>query len=218
MDINIAANSTVDSTSSYGILALNFGGGNISVTTSAGDIINSGSAGIDAVNEATSAAAGSTIVVNASGTINSGANATGTGKPPAGILAGYLDGTTNPTTFPGTGLYGDVVVNSSANITACRRRRNSRLRLWYRRRHPWISPAERSSRWAGRPPVNGYGNGIAATNNGPGDISVVTGTGTLIQSGSSGIFANNGGPDKLFHQRCFGAGLRDHRIRSHPLS
>jgi hypothetical protein len=42
--------------------------------------------------------------------------------------------------------------------------------------------------------VNGYGNGINASNDGPGNISVSTGTGVTIKSGASGISAINRAP------------------------
>ncbi len=49
---------------------------------------------------------------------------------------------------------------------------------------------ERSRRSA-VPALDGYGNGIAAYNYGPGNIDVFTEAGTSIHSGSSGIHANN---------------------------
>lgn len=84
--INISSGATVDATSSYGIFALSTDVGNISVITSSGDTINSGSAGINAVNQAATvaASASSSIVVTAHGTINSGTTLTGNGSPPGG--------------------------------------------------------------------------------------------------------------------------------------
>ena len=54
--------------------ALDLGAGNVAVTTSNGDIINSGSDGINANNQATAiaAAANALVTVNAAGSINSG--------------------------------------------------------------------------------------------------------------------------------------------------
>ncbi len=128
VDVNIGPGATIQSTDAsdtghggYGILAINKGAGNISVRTSAGDQINSVGSGIHAVNEATAASPSdqSTIIVNAFGTIYSGSIDTGSGGQPAGILAGYFgDGSSDPTTYPILGLYGDVTVNNSAVITA----------------------------------------------------------------------------------------------------
>ena len=94
--------------------------GSISVITNSGDVVTSGSSGINAVNEAAAiaAAVGSSITVTAYGTINSGTTLTGTSSPPGGITAGYLGGSTIPTVFPLTALNGDVVVNNFATINA----------------------------------------------------------------------------------------------------
>ena len=48
--VNLYNNVTVNSTSSYGIHASSNNNGNISVITNSGDVINSGSTGINAVN------------------------------------------------------------------------------------------------------------------------------------------------------------------------
>jgi hypothetical protein len=109
--INVGSGASVIGTSINGILAYDTDVGNISVITSSGDTIDSGSAGINAVNEAATIAApaNSSIVVTAYGTINSGAALTGTGNPPGGIIAGYLGGSTSPTTFPLTGVDGNAL-------------------------------------------------------------------------------------------------------------
>lgn len=191
VDVNVGSNATVGSTSSHGILAINAGAGNISVRTSAGDVINSGSAGIDAVNEAPSAADHSVIVINAFGTINSGANVTGTGFPPAGILTGYLGGTSDPTSYPVTGLFGDVLVNNSADITAAA---GDGIRAFnYGTGNVTVNDdAGTITAPGGTSPTEGYGNGISANNFGDGNIDVFSAAGTIIHSGSSGIHANNG--------------------------
>ncbi|MFT4109309.1 beta strand repeat-containing protein, partial [Propionicimonas sp.] len=59
---------------------------------------------------------GSTITINASGTINSGSSPNQSGNAPAGIEVGYT-GSKNGTTA-NTGVTGTVVVNNQADITA----------------------------------------------------------------------------------------------------
>jgi hypothetical protein len=117
IDINVGPNETVTGTALYGIFAQNLGPGNTLVTTAVGDVINSASAGIHAVNSAASlpAASDSSVVVTAaSGTINSGAVPTGNGFPAAGILAGY----TGVNNTPDPNVVGNVVVDDFASITA----------------------------------------------------------------------------------------------------
>ena len=101
----------------YGIGAFTFGPGNITVTTSNGDMIQSGSSGIEAVSvEApTAAAAEAFITVTALGTIDSGTILTNDGAEPAGISAGFLGGAS-----PTANLFvnGTVTVNNAANIAA----------------------------------------------------------------------------------------------------
>jgi len=194
--INVAAGATIKSASSYGINAFSTNTGSISVTTSPGDIItgdsgSTGSTGINAVNEATTipASANSSIVVTAYGTINSGSAVTGTGRPPAGILAGYLGGANNPTNPPLTTLNGDVVVNSFANITAGA---GDGIRAYnYGIGDVAVNAAGTIVALGGVSPTNGYGVGIGAYNYGTGNISVSTAADLSIQSGSSGIFAIN---------------------------
>jgi large repetitive protein len=109
-----------------GIIAQNYGPGSVHVTTSASTSITSGSSGISATNKATTAdpvnsppfvPATTEIDVYASGTIHSGTTLTGSGDPPAGILAGYnpnnLD---NPQT--GVNVHGSVFIDSHATILA----------------------------------------------------------------------------------------------------
>ena len=204
----------------YGIFAFSVETGNISVVTSSGDTINSGSAGIDAVNEATAiaASANSSIVVSANGTINSGTVLTGTGHPPGGIVAGYLGGSTDPTAFPLTGLYGSVVVNNYANINAAA---GDGIRAFnYGIGNVTVNDEAGSITLGGANPVNGYGDGISATNEGSGNIDVTTAAGILIDSrnGGSGIVAVNKAPapwpGSSFSipstSSNFGVGLRNH--------
>nr|WP_249136350.1 FecR domain-containing protein [Bradyrhizobium canariense] len=117
VSVVLGANATVTGTSSYGILAYSIDAGDISVTLANCDSINSGSSGIVAVNYATAIAAGlgSTISVEAHGTIHSGSTLNSDGTTPGAIIAGYKPG--------GTGLFsnavaGDVTVTSDATILA----------------------------------------------------------------------------------------------------
>ena len=111
--VAVGANATVASTASYGIYATTTGTGNISVTTSVGDVINSGSDGILALNSSTVVPSTSTITVKASGNINSGSALTGGGFTPSGIDAGY---NSNNLTEPN--VAGAVIVDDFASIVA----------------------------------------------------------------------------------------------------
>lgn len=117
-DIAIHASGTITGSSVYGIRARSYGAGSETVTTDAGSVVNSGSSGIVAVNRAMSldSASGSSITVNAYGTISSGSSLNQSGNPPAGIQAGYNGATTGSSA--NTNVNGSVVVNNHANITA----------------------------------------------------------------------------------------------------
>src|SRR5260370_17490008 len=94
--VSTGASKKITGTAFYGIAAGSAGTGNITVTRATGDTIDSGSAGLNVFNQAGTIAqgVGSTITVNAYGTINSGTTDTGTGSQPPGILAGSQAGTT----------------------------------------------------------------------------------------------------------------------------
>ena len=195
--INVYNNANINSTSSYGIFAFSTDFGNISVITSSGDSITSGSVGINAVNEAAiiDLSHNSSIVVTAFGSIHSGSNLTGTSNPPAGISAGYLGPAPNgviTTLFPLTAINGDVVVNNSATINADS---GDGIRAF----NYGIGDVT-VNEFAGTitthaSPVNGFGAGISATNNGTGNILVSTTSGTTINSAGSGIAALNKATD-----------------------
>ena len=203
--VNVSSGATIEAALNDGIRAVSKDTGSISITTAPGDMItgnsgSTGSVGIDAVNElaAIPVSAASSIVVTAYGTINSGSTVTGTSSPPAGILAGYLGGSSNPTTFPLTALNGDVVINNFANITAAA---GDGIRAYnygigdvtVDDNTYGLGPDSQGKIVAlgGSSPTNGYGDGISADNFGTGNISVSTGAGITIQSGSSGISAIN---------------------------
>ena len=117
-NITIDAGGTITGTSVYGIRSRSYGAGDQTITTEAGSVITSGSSGIVAVNRAISlgTASGSTIAVNAYGTINSGSSLNQSGTTPAGIQTGYTGATTGSSA--NTGVNGTVVVNNHADITA----------------------------------------------------------------------------------------------------
>ncbi|HEX5230836.1 MAG TPA: hypothetical protein VFW56_01240 [Bradyrhizobium sp.] len=215
--INVGPNATIAATNPavvgatpvYGINAFSNDAGDISVITSSGDKITSSSSGMSVTNEATAIAqsVNSSIDVTAYGTITSGTGVTGTGSPPAGITAGYLGGTTIPTNFPLTNpltglptLFGDVVVNNFATINAAS---GDGIRAYnYGIGDVRVNDFAGSITLQGLIPTgdtslpNGYQNGIGASNEGSGNINVMTAVGTSIDAslGASGIAAVNKAP------------------------
>ena len=211
LSINVGSNATItatnpvaasSSTLDYGIQAFSNEAGNISVITSSGDTITANGTGINAVNEATVIAqsANSSIVVTANGIINSGTEETGTGTPPGGIVAGYLGGTSILTTYPLTGLFGEVDVNNYATINAAS---GDGIRAYnYGIGDVEVNDFAGSITLQGQVATgnsglqNGYGGGITASNEGSGNIDVMTAAGTSIDSSlaGSGIAAINKAP------------------------
>lgn len=115
--VTLGAGASVKGTTSYGILAYSIDQGDISVTLATGDSITSGSSGIVAVNYAAVIAdgAGSTISVEAHGTIHSGATLNNDGTIPGAIIAGYKPGGNSGFS---NAVNGDVIVTSDATIVA----------------------------------------------------------------------------------------------------
>ncbi|MBR0841063.1 cadherin-like domain-containing protein [Bradyrhizobium liaoningense] len=190
--VNVYANSTLTSTASYGIMALNTNNGSISVITSAGDVINSAGAGINAVQEATATSASTSVVVTAAGTINSGTALTGFGNQPAGILAGYIGQATNPAPANAANynVHGEVVVNNFATITAAAG--NGIQAYNYGTGDVYANNFGATiTALGGVSPPNGSGVGILAQTYGPGSVYVSTTGATVINSGGSGIAALN---------------------------
>ena len=101
----------------YGIGAFNYGPGDIHVTTSSGDVINSGSSGINASNQSNSIAAnqGAMVTVSTAGSIHSRSINNNNGALPSGITAGFLGGTS---ATPNLNVNGTVIVNNAANVIA----------------------------------------------------------------------------------------------------
>ena len=106
--------------SGVGIVANNYGSGDVRISTAATTVINSDGTGIAALNKAVSGPsfavpATSEISVLALGTIYSGSITTGSGLPPAGILASYNPNNTNTVD---AGVHGNVLVDDYASIFA----------------------------------------------------------------------------------------------------
>ena len=97
--------------------AFNYGPGNISITTSGGNVITSKSSGINVSNQATSIAASehALVTVSSAGSIHSGTINNNSGSAPSGITAGFLGGTSSVANL---NVNGTVIVNNAANITA----------------------------------------------------------------------------------------------------
>ncbi len=198
--VNSSSPTIVNSTSSYGVFAYSTDLGNISIIAGTNVTINSGSVGIDAVNEAVAIpqSSQSSIVVTSSATINSGTAVTGTGSPPAGITAGYLGpapGGVVTTTFPLTAINGDVIVNNFGSITAAS---GDGIRAFnYGIGDVTVNDdAGTIIAQGGANTTAGYGDGINASNEGTGNIYVTTADGTVIDShlAGSGIAAINKAP------------------------
>ncbi|HKU09160.1 MAG TPA: Ig-like domain-containing protein [Bradyrhizobium sp.] len=186
----------------YGIFAFTYGKGSSLVNAGWGTTITSGSTGINAGNQATAIASGSgsTVSVYSQGFISSGANLNNSGSAPSAIQAGY-----NPA---GNGqfssaVYGDVIVNVASdgnpfgnpNPTLLAAAGPGILAYNYGVGNISVSVGFGVSIQAlTAASASGGGNapyGIAATNRGPGNISVITSGGSFINSGSNGINAVN---------------------------
>ena len=116
--VNVGADATISTSTGasalFGVDAFSEDAGNITVATSAGDAITSGSVGIAAFSEAAADPATSAITVTAAGNINSGLIYQN-GNPPACIIAGYLP---NNSATPDANVAGSVSVTSGATISA----------------------------------------------------------------------------------------------------
>ena len=185
--VTTGANATITGRLRYGIEATSNGTGSINVTmaAAAGDVINSGSVGINAYNQAAaipqiSGVTSSTIAVTAYGTINSGDLLTGSSSRPAGILAGYRGGTTNTVN---AAVYGNVTVDNFANINAAG---GDGIRA-YNFGNGNVTVTDH----AGTTITTKDQFGIDAQTNGTGQVTVTTAAGDIITSGSYGIQAIN---------------------------
>ena len=204
IDILVGAGATVTGTTtsntSSGILAVSKLG-SASVTT-LGSTINSGRSGIFVENQSASVpllnGARTSIVVTTSGAINSGqGGTTSTTGVPAGIVAGYLGNATGEPSIPNpplTGIFGDVVVNNNATITA-----TTGMGIFafnYGTGDISVSnsatiAANAAGTAAGSTAAGFTQYGINAYNYGAGNVTVATAGGTSIAAGGSGISAGN---------------------------
>ena len=179
-------NALITGIQQYGIIALSYGTGSLSVTTTTNDIVDSASAGIVAQSDATSipqvgGITTSSISVTAVGTINSGSALTASNNVPAGIIAGYIGETSGSGTF-NAAVFGNVLVNNSANISAAG---GDGIRAFdYGNGNVTVNDLAGTITAPGR-------YGITTSNYGNGNISVSTVAGDIIDSGSSGIQAND---------------------------
>ena len=214
--INADASITITGTASDGIAALTLGSGDVSVSTASGDTINSGSAGIAAVDEATAIAlsAESAVTVTAEGTIDSGTIAAPDGNPAAGILAGY---TSNDEAEPN--VAGNVIVTADANITAAA---GDGIRAFnFGTGNVSINDNGGTIETLGdaisgqTSPTIGFGNGLYAFDDGGGNIVVSMAACAVIDSAASGIFASNVASTVLstssYSHRQWNHQFRDHR-------
>ena len=182
-------NALINGTAQYGIIALSYGTGSLSVSTNSNDTITSGSAGIVAQSDATSipqvgGVTTNSISITAAGTINSGSALTATANVPAGIIAGYA-GATSGNGTPNAAVFGNVVVDNSANINAAG---GDGIRA-FNYGNGNITVADLAGTTIAAP--GRYG--ILAANYGTGNVSVSTTTGDRINSGSTGIQASDNG-------------------------
>ena len=206
--VNVAANATISAGTIYAIQVLSYDVGSVNVTTSAGDVISSGGAGVVASDQAASiaASANSSVTVTAYGTINSGPDLNVNGSVPQGIAAGYLPGGNQAANVQVTGT---VVVDNHANITAAGYGIDAYN--WGNGSVTLIDEAGTSvsggqygiaafglSYGTGNVAVSVLANatitagtlyGIEAVDKDVGNVSVTTGDGDIITSGNNGILA-----------------------------
>ena len=183
--ITTGPNATITAGRFYGIEADSTGTGSILVTTTTNDVITSGSAGILAVNLATSVPQNggvttSSISIMTVGTIDSGYQLTVGSNRPAGILAGYLGGQTGT---PNAAVIGNVVVDNSANIDAAG---GDGIRAFN-----YGSGNVNVLDGASTTIVAPQGFGAEAVSFGTGSVSISTVASDIINSGSDGINAAN---------------------------
>lgn len=208
------AGTTIVANDEFGVGASSYGIGSVSVSTAAGDVVDSGSSGIQSINLATAiaAAAGSTVSLTARGTVISGTHLTPGGNQPQGLSAGYYPGDAG---VSNTNVNGAVSIDNFANVTAAAG--------WGIDAYNWGNgsvtvtdetgtsvvgaqfgiAAYSLSTGSGSVTINVaadatisagalYGiAGIQARESNAGNISITTSTGDIINSGGNGIAANN---------------------------
>ena len=209
-NVSVEAGGAIVSTVQFGIRAGASGTGNVSVLTDAGSTINSGGAGISAINQATALAAGlnSSVTVTNNAVINSGTTVNPSGSVPQGIAAGYYgaNGQAN------TNINGTVIINNNANITAAAGYGVDGYN--YGNGNVTVNEAGNTSVTADQYGLAGYANskgsgsvainvganvavnattyiGIQASTTGVGDINIQTGDGDTIYGGSIAVNAQS---------------------------
>jgi T5SS/PEP-CTERM-associated repeat protein len=177
--VNVAANASITGGSINAIQAFSIDNGNISVSTSTGDVLTSGSTAINANNWSTAASASTSVTVIANGTIHSGGNNSSSGSAPSGIVAGFFPGGTNQVS---SAVAGNVFVTSNAHITADG---GSGINAYnFGIGNVTVTTGATSQ-------INAAaGNGITANANGGGNLSVTNAGST---TGTTGMFAGVNG-------------------------
>ncbi|WP_426407043.1 Ig-like domain-containing protein [Bradyrhizobium ganzhouense] len=209
-NVSVEAGGPINSTVQFGVRAATYGTGNVSVLTDAGSTINSGGAGISAVNFDTvlAASANSSVTVTNNAVINSGTTLNPSGSQPQGIAAGYygVNGTAN------TNINGTVVINNNANITAAAGYGVNGYN--YGNGNVTLNEAGNTSVTADQYGLGAFANskgsgsvainvganvavhantyiGIQASTTGVGDINIQTGDGDTIYGGAIGVNAQS---------------------------
>src|SRR5258708_35540821 len=190
--MNVGASATISAGQLYGLAAIQAtesNVGNISITTSTGDTINSGGLGIQANNSAnpcTSTGSSQISTTTLSGTtigtipsISSGLDMSTSGNQPGGIWSGYNpggQGMVNPN------VHGNVVVDNAANINAAS---GVGIGLYNFGVGNLSAIIEASST------ISAISAGVNAFAQGGGNVTITNG-GTLSASSGSGIIAGTG--------------------------
>ena len=181
----------------FGIQAGTSGTGNVYVdmSSSANDMIRSGSAGIAAFNDfdptssTTNSSNPGTIQVVAYGTIDSGTILTNSSTRPAGIIATYQGGTGSSANQPNQYLYGSISITSYATITA---QAGDGIRAVNYGVGDIVITDEASTTITAQGSQGVQGQyGIDASSSESGNITVTTSSFDQISSGGSGIRAVN---------------------------
>jgi len=209
-NVSVEAAGAINSTVQFGIRAGTLGTGNVSVLTDPGSTINSGGAGISAINQDTVIAGSSntTVTVTNNAVINSGTTLNPSGSVPQSIAAGFYgaNGTAN------TNINGTVVINNNANVTAAAgyglngyNYGNGNVTLNEGANTSVTADqyglgAFANSKGSGSVAINVGANvaihatnfiGIQTTTTGVGDINIQTGDGDTIYGGSIGVNAQS---------------------------
>ena len=185
-----AGPTTGNASAQYGIGAFGYESGNTTVSVGPGSTIDSGSSGIEAVNQATTIplAQTSTVTAVALGTINSGVNSSNSNAPPAGIVAGFSDATN---TFEPS-VNGNVFVDFGGAITAAA---GDGIRAFNEGIGNVTVNVEGGAGITATHSATAASNnapyGVGAFTYGTGNIIVTTSNGDSITSGSSGIEATS---------------------------